>query len=435
MAVTPEKILHAGNPVWRGAARTSVRHRPLRRSIRCDVVVVGAGISGAFMAHALASRYEHVVVVDRRRPMQGATSASTAMLQFEIDEPLTTLAEKIGPVKAARAWRRSYRATQDIVRLVKEEGIRCGLERRNSLYLAGNDMGARGLEQESRARGRAGLPGEFLDKHALAARFGIGRTGAIHSPDSATANPVQLAAGLLRRAVAQGAETFAPVNVEGVLATRHGVVLDTGRHFIEAKHAVCSAPVTKFSRACRRRVRRLRRAGQSRRGRARIIPPGWTTPWCGKQRRHICICRTTPDGRVVAGGEDEDIDLPSYRARSIERKSARLVAKVAKLIPGLDLRPVHKWTGAFGESTDGLPMIDAVPGLPGCFAVKGFGGNGHDLQHDRVADRAQPDARTAGQGCGAVRLRPVLTQTFNPLRASDGRRRGRCSWWPTASPR
>jgi glycine/D-amino acid oxidase-like deaminating enzyme len=375
MAVTPEKILRAGNPVWHGAAGTSVRRRPLRQSIRCDVVIVGAGISGAFMAHALAPRYERVVVVDRRRPMQGATSASTAMLQFEIDEPLTALADKIGPAKAARAWRRSYRATQDIVRLVKEEGIRCGLERRASLYLAGNDMGARGLAQESRARGRAGLPGEFLDKGTLAARFGIDRTGAIHSPDSATANPVQLAAGLLRRAVEQGAEIHAPVNVEDVLATRHGVVLDTGGHFIEAKHAVFCTGYEVLKGVPSRGAKITSSWAIATRPGATY--PAWldeTLVW--EAATPYLYLRTTPDGRVVAGGEDEEIDLPSYRARSIERKSARLAAKVAKLIPGLDLRPVHKWTGAFGESTDGLPMIDAVPDMPGCFAVMGFGGNG-----------------------------------------------------------
>jgi glycine/D-amino acid oxidase-like deaminating enzyme len=261
------------------------------------------------------------------------------------------------------------------VRLVRDEGIRCGLERRCSLYLAGNDMGARGLEQESRARRRAGLPGEFLNKRTLAARFGIDRSGAIHSPDSATANPVQLAAGLLRRAAERGAQIHAPVNVEDVLATRHGVVLDTGRHFIEAKHAVFCTGYEVLKGVPSHGAKITSSWAIATRPGARY--PAWlddTLVW--EAATPYLYLRTTPDGRVVAGGEDEEIDLASYRARSIERKAARLVAKVAGLIPGLDLAPVHKWTGAFGESTDGLPMMGAVPGLPGCFAVMGFGGNG-----------------------------------------------------------
>lgn len=37
---------------------------------------------------------------------------------------------------------------------------------------------------------------------------------------------------------------------------------------------------------------------------------------------------------------------------------------------------MHSWAGAFGESADGLPIIDRVPGIPNCIAVRGFRGNG-----------------------------------------------------------
>ncbi len=373
--VTPEKSLRAGRSVWQGARGASVPHSALADSIRCDVVIVGAGISGAFMAHALAPRYGKVVVVDRRAPMAGATTASTAMLQFEIDEPLTTLADKIGAAHAARAWQRSFRATQDLVRLVRGEGIRCGLARREALYLAGTDMGARGLKAESRARGRAGLPGEFLDAHALRAQFGIDRTGAIRSPKSAVANPVQLAAGLLRRAAEQGAAIHAPTNVEGVVATRHGVVLDTGAHFIEAKHAVfCTGyEVLKGLPAKGTKIT----SSWAIASRPRAHYPRWldrTLVW--EASTPYLYLRTTPDGRLVVGGEDEDVDLPSHRARSLARKAARLAAKVEALIPGVEMTPTFQWSGAFGESDDGLPIIDAVPDMPNCFAVMGFGGNG-----------------------------------------------------------
>ena len=189
-----------------------------------DVAIIGAGISGAFLAHAIAPRYERVAVLDRRKPAHGATLASTAMLQFEIDEPLTKLSGKIGAAKAARAWRRSYQATQAIARLVREDDLRCGFERRDALYLTGNDLGARAMEDEAKARARIGLPTEFLDRHALKTAFGIDRTAAILSGKSAIANPMQLAAGLLRRAASAGARIYSPVNVCDVFATAHGVI-------------------------------------------------------------------------------------------------------------------------------------------------------------------------------------------------------------------
>jgi len=374
-SATPEKNLRAGNSVWSGSSGTVLKCGVLKDSIKADVVVVGAGISGAFVAHALAPRYERVVVVDRRAPMQGATSASTAMLQYEIDEPLTSLSDKIGPGKAARAWRRSFRATQDLVRLVANEGIRCGLERRDALYLAGTDMGARGLEAESVARNHAGLPALFLDRHKLRNEYGIDRTAAIWSPKSAVADPRQLAAGLLRRAGSYGAELYSPVNIEGICATHHGIILDTGLYFIEAKHAVLCTGYEVLKGLPTKGAKITSSWAVASRPRAHF--PGRlnrTLVW--EAATPYLYLRTTPDGRLIAGGEDEDIDLPSYRNRSLERKSARLAAKVERLIPGLELAPVYKWTGAFGESRDGLPIIDAVPGMPGCYAVLGFGGNG-----------------------------------------------------------
>ena len=236
-SVTNEKRLRAGNSVWERSPGTHLRTRRFTDSTRADVVIVGAGVTGAFMAYALAGRYDKVVVVDRRLPAHGSTTASTAMLQWEIDTPLTELHDKIGTM-ASRAWRRSYRATQNLVKLVETENLRCGLARRQSLYLAGNDMGFRGLETELKARKRAGLAGEYLSAADLRARFGIDRTGAILSPGSAIANPVQLATGLLRRAMADGVQFYSPVEIENVVATQHGVILDTGTHFIEAKHAI-----------------------------------------------------------------------------------------------------------------------------------------------------------------------------------------------------
>jgi glycine/D-amino acid oxidase-like deaminating enzyme len=373
-SATDEKRLRAGNPLWVGSPGKGLRIRRLTDSTKADVVIVGAGISGGFMARALARRYDKVIVVDRRPPAFGSTMASTALLQWEIDTPLTDLQNKIG-AQASRAWRRSYRATQDLVKLVESENIRCGLERRQSLYLAGSDMGSRGLEKEVKARHRAGLPGEYLDAAALREYFGIDRTGAIVSPGSAAANPVQLATGLLRRATGESAELYSPVEIQNVIASKHGVVLDTGEHFIEAKRVVFCTGYELLKGLPTSGTKITSSWAIATRPRAHY--PRWldeTLVW--EASSPYLYMRTTPDGRLIVGGEDEDIDLPSYRARSIAHKTARLKAKTKKLLPGVKLSVSHEWTGAFGESDDGLPIIDAVPDMPNCFVVMGFGGNG-----------------------------------------------------------
>jgi glycine/D-amino acid oxidase-like deaminating enzyme len=297
------------------------------------------------------------------------------MLQFEIDVPLIELRDKIGATKAVRAWQRSYRATQDLVAIVRKEKIRCDLAPRNGLYLAGNLHGARALHRESEARNRVGLPGEYLSGPAVRRQFGINRTGAIVSPKSAVANPVQLAAGLLRRSKTRGVRIFSPVEVADVMATKHGVMLDTGTHFIECRFCVFCTGYETLKGVPTRGARITSSWAIASRSHAKY--PQWldrTLIW--ESANPYLYVRTTADGRLVIGGEDEDIDLASYRARSIDYKSARLAAKAEALIPQLTLSIAYRWTGAFGQTDDGLPFIDEVPGMPGCIAVMGFGGNG-----------------------------------------------------------
>ena len=92
--------------------------------------------------------------VDRRGPLQGATAATTALLQYEIDLPLTALQQKIGPVNAARAWRRSKLGLESLAAKVQSLGIRCAYKRVSSLYLAGPLLDAAGLAQECQATQR-----------------------------------------------------------------------------------------------------------------------------------------------------------------------------------------------------------------------------------------------------------------------------------------
>ena len=355
--LTPKKRLRTGRSVWSDTAHPQLATHALKESLTCDIAIVGAGISGAFMAQSLSRHYDRVVVLDRRAPAMGSTHASTAMLQFEIDTPLTALADQIGHPSAARAWRRSYKSTQELMRRIRNERIACGLSERSALYLAGDELGGRGMEKEARAR------------------YGIDRTGAILSDGAAVADPVALARGLLRKARGQGARIFAPCNVEDVMATRHGVMLAAGGHFVEAK-AVVFCTGYEVMKVLPDRVMKITSSWAAATAPGADYPTWLDQTLVWEAAKPYLYMRTGAGGRLIVGGEDADLDSPSYRAGTLEMKARRLAQKTRRLLPGLKPKWSHVWAGAFGESSDGLPIIDAVPDMPGCFAVMGFGGNG-----------------------------------------------------------
>ena len=375
-SVTRKRDLRTGTPVWlsRGRALAVPRRIPQRKTF--DVVIVGAGISGAMLAHRLKRKGNGVLVVDRRPPLHGSTAASTALLQFEIDTPLFELTRRIGREKAERAWRRSLKAVGDLRRVVVREKIRCGWRDAKTLYLAGDAYGHRALRLEVAAREAAGIPGAYLDAGELEDRFNIARTGAILSEGSAQADPVALAAGLLRRATAAGVAIASPVTIKAIAADKTGVILTTDDDIeIATRRAVfCTGYEVLKPIPARGHAIKSTWAFASE-------PVANAPDWLGDHliwegADPYLYLRLTHDGRVVAGGEDEPFSEAHADRKLLIEKTETVAKKVRALVPGLRFRIAHRWGGAFGESDTGLPFIDAVPGHPNCFAVMGFGGNG-----------------------------------------------------------
>ncbi|MDO9561497.1 MAG: FAD-dependent oxidoreductase, partial [Bradyrhizobium sp.] len=172
--------------------------------MKCDALIVGGGITGSLTAERLTRQGLDVVIVDREFPGRGSTAASTSMLLWEIDCSLTQLTEVYGFERASRAYLASLHAVARLKSLVMQLGIASEMRDRNSLLLAAGDTG-RQLHEEHDLRKRAGLPGDFLDHATLLETFSIARAGAIVSPGSADADPMQLARGTLAVAIGRGA--------------------------------------------------------------------------------------------------------------------------------------------------------------------------------------------------------------------------------------
>jgi glycine/D-amino acid oxidase-like deaminating enzyme len=371
-----EKLdLRAGKTVWEASPPPALPAEPLAGDISTDVLVVGAGISGALVAEALTAAGHAVVIVDRRGPAKGSTAASTALLLFEIDTPLVVLAKKIGPERAGRAWRRSCAAMEALFKKLPALGIECDFIPRDALLLPGNVLNAKGLRREAEARRKLGLPSEFLDGKTLKQRYGISRGGAIVSGNSAECDPVRFAAAFLRCALERGAVLHAPEEVTRVVPGAARVRVDTksGRT-IDAGHVVFATgyEVPDFI---------------PHEGHKIISTWALATPAQHDNLWHSrCLIweaadpylylRTMRGGRIVIGGEDEEFSDEDKRNALLPAKTRALCRKLGRLFPNVIDEAEFAWTGAFGKSETGLPTIGAVPGMPRCLAVLGFGGNG-----------------------------------------------------------
>lgn len=372
---TIKRDLRTGRSLWADSPGLGVPVRPLTQAISVDIAIVGAGISGAFMAHEL-SKDHSVAVLDRRAPLMGSTLASTALLQWEIDLPLTALAKKIGAARARRAYLRSRQAVDALKQIVDEERIVCGLKEKSSLYLAGDAYGHRALEAEADARAQLGLDSRYLDAVALRDRFGLERTGALLSSGSASGDPARLAAGLLRRARKRGAKVWSPVEVLQAVSDPDGVTLltDTG-HAVRAKSVVFCCGYEFPQGVPTPGAEVISSWAMASKPRQRC--PTWLRDMLVWEASDPYLyLRMSGDGRLIVGGEDEGSATAHQDQAKLKRKREILGAKLRRLLPDVAFEIDYAWAGAFGESATGLPSIGPIPGMDHTWAVMGFGGNG-----------------------------------------------------------
>ena len=302
--------------------------------------------------------------------------ASTAMIQHEIDVPLHKLIKLVGRKSAERIWRRSAQAVSDLVDQVDELGIRCQMQRKQTLFLTGDDLGSRAIKTEYDARIKAGLAVRLLGTDELKTEYGIARNAALLSDMSASANPAQLTAGLLRDAQRKNTEIVSGTEIsdlrqigdEVVLATKDGclitvdhVVFCTGYEFLKSLASTQHEIVSTWAIATKPHVKL----------------PAWLKHhlvWEGANP--YLYFRTTRDGRLIAGGEDER-SADAFQSPDLLRTKTKLIAeKIADLLGCNIGAPEFRWAGAFGTTKTGLPMIGEVPGFKRVYAVMGFGGNG-----------------------------------------------------------
>jgi glycine/D-amino acid oxidase-like deaminating enzyme len=376
MGLTRKRDLRDGDAVWTTFAVPKILGARLHRSVRTDVAVVGAGISGAMIAQSLAQAGKPPLIIDRRRAaLLGSTAASTALLQFELDTPLTKLSASIGTRKAAKVWIASRDAVNELRTRSHELGIKAHFKSRPSLYLAGNVLDANGLKREVAQRQRLGLASEYLDRKMLRRHFGIDRSAALLSHGNAEANPVELAAGYLRKAMSAGAHFHAPHDIVNIECGRRGATLLTndGIH-IEARHVVfCTGyELVKIVPQTNNKIQSTWAIAT--RPQPQAIWPQKALIW--EASEPYLYLRATTDGRIVCGGEDEGFADTEKRDALTPQKTERLEKRLHRLFPNINSRAVVAWTGSFGGSPNGMPTIGAIPGYPRCYAVMGYGGNG-----------------------------------------------------------
>ena len=84
--------------------------------------------------------------------------------------------------------------------------------------------------------------------------------------------------------------------------------------------------------------------------------------------------RRTVDNRVIAGGEDDPFRDPVRRDARLAQKIKRLIDRLQKMFPHVEVESEYAWAGTFGETKDGLGYIGKSAEIPNAFFALGNSG-------------------------------------------------------------
>lgn len=372
----------------------------LEQDLECDAVVVGGGFTGAVIARALIADGIDTVLVEKRDVGFGSTSAATALLQYENDVHLGDLIAKRGARDAVRAYRLCREAIDTIEDLASAVGAPETFQRKRSLYLASRPSHVASLEKECALRRRYDFDLDLLDAEAIGALFPFTAPAALMTHDAAQFDPYLLTHHVLTDAIARGVRVFDRTEVMSIEPHDGRVELLTDRGpRIRARRAVFATGF-ESQQYVKRKIVSLQSTYA-------IVTeplddiPGWHERcliW--ETARPYIYIRSTSDGRMMIGGEDEEFVSPNLRDRIIPTKARTLLRKAQEMFPSAPLEIAYAWAGTFGETKDGLPRVGETPEFPGVSFACCFGGNGFtfapaaaEIVRERFHGRTHRDAR------------------------------------------
>jgi glycine/D-amino acid oxidase-like deaminating enzyme/CRP-like cAMP-binding protein len=370
----------------------------------CDVVVIGAGLTGSSVAYHLAESLGErasVAVIDRGDPAGEASGRnggnfelipenSVGVYEGLARERLAFLRRRYAglPIEVVQAESErqaslvlglALRNRELLKHLILRERIDCDFAPRGWLHLASTEEEEQGICEEVMLAAQHGQRIELWSRKKIRdeLRFENDYLGRF-IPGDGTYHPFKYVCGLLRAAIRPGVELYTRTSVVSVSSEthdRHAVVTERGtivaRCVVVATNAFTSQlfPELAAIKPHQSQVQVTEFAPDRARGRVVTCEHG---PSFFNQPRDTARNGNAP--LLMGGGADRPMRSPSSRRRSA-RVHDELLAIRDRFYPELRGRPPScEWIGPMGFTPDQLPAIGFL--RPGVIVAAGYNGYG-----------------------------------------------------------
>lgn len=338
--------------------------------MRTDVLVVGGGLAGCFMAYFLARDGADVVLIERYDIGSQASGANAGSLHCQI--PSHEFLEK------GEEWAKNFAPALKLMQtsiamwaeLGKELGVDLEYSQHGGLLVAETDQQMRDIERKVKIERTQGIAVEMLSREDLrheAPYISDDMIGGSYCPDEGKANSLLATPALARAAVRHGARILTRTILHSIETTREGFCATTTMGEISARRVVNSAGADAGQIAALVGVN--------------IDIEGYPiqvniTERSAPSIRHLLyfagnrltLKQTKNGGFMIGGGWPSRFD-PRTGWPTIDPDSVRGNMRAAvSVVPTLrDVRLLRIWPAIVNGTSDWRPVLGEVPGVRGFF--------------------------------------------------------------------
>ena len=205
----------------------------LTENISADLVVIGAGFTGLWVALIAkqADPARDVVLLEAGETAIGASGRNGGFMDASLTHSFQNGLNR-WPKDISKIIELGHKNLDDIEETIKQFNIDCDFIRSGEINVANEPYQIDGLREEAEESARYGMNLQFLDQDQIRARVNSPTyLAAVHDPDVAMVNPAQLAWGLRRACLEVGVRLF-----EGTQATALEEMRDAKRVLVKTPY-------------------------------------------------------------------------------------------------------------------------------------------------------------------------------------------------------
>ncbi|MEG1363698.1 MAG: FAD-dependent oxidoreductase [Clostridia bacterium] len=340
----------------------------LSEDIKTDVVVIGGGITGAISAYYLSKKNINVVVVEKNIIGYGSTSATTALLEYQVDIDLYKLEKMIGS-NAKKIYKLCLNAVDEIESICKEIGSE--FNRVNTLYFTNSFMQKSSILKEYNARKKAKFDVKYMENNDL-----INLKACIETLESSgVIDPYKFTCDLFKYLEKNNVKIYENTEIEEISSDENVYLKTTnGFNILSSSAIFCTGFET--LKYINTNIVSLQKTFTIVSNKLDLNNINFTARDMCDPYHYIRF----DNNRIIFGGEDIKINSKlmseEYLEQIAKEKYNKLYIAMQKMFKINNIEVEYMYNGTFADTIDTLPIIDEIPGLNNCFCNLGYGANG-----------------------------------------------------------